>query len=529
MNTDIFARFPAHDEQQLEAAIDQTNPAIRLYGRRFYKDQTPVEYLAELLLVFASAKSMGSNALVEQGKFGFSVSTTHSPCYFPEDRVALKLFSFFPSSKLETRHPIHHDAYKKATQMLGSKILSDEDIEQKEEAIRLLQGLFNGFVGVAKNRTWVTHSFLPASSVLLSREVSWLHTDAKDKDLKSWKDLTDNRLFDTDRHNFMARGGELLFLQLANLFADTNTPEITEMLALPAYAHIKNIDISQLKNALENSLKQMLTENMASLGGLVTLIEDTLSDFTLNDSLKRASLGWVPVCTKPEALLFATEMHNICDAKLNALEKIDLLQTLCSMHVLRSLCFQGRRIDEAESQTDGFMGNYAWIAADMEAGTDNPIRQMAEHSFVYIEALLYRVLRSKSLISAIQPPISMNEADKHGFQIFRKIGKDIGLVIPRNGKGQRFTLHQGLLRFLVAALLKPNERVRLPEFYRRVFAHYGLALTGRELLIALQWSGSELGHHAYAVSSNTTWIEEALQQGGFLIELSDAVSMVHNP
>jgi hypothetical protein len=165
----------------------------------------------------------------------------------------------------------------------------------------------------------------------------------------------------------------------------------------------------------------------------------------------------------------------------------------------------------------------------MEAGTDNPIRQMAEHSFVYIEALLYRVLRSKSLISAIQPPVSMNEADKHGFQIFRKIGKDIGLVIPRNGKGQRFTLHQGLLRFLVAALLKPNERVRLPEFYRRVFAHYGLALTGRELLIALQWSGSEVGHHAYAVSSNTTWIEEALQQGGFLIELSDAVSMVHNP
>ena len=47
MNTDIFARFPAYDEQQLEAAIDQKNPAIRLYGRRFYKDQTPVEAFAD--------------------------------------------------------------------------------------------------------------------------------------------------------------------------------------------------------------------------------------------------------------------------------------------------------------------------------------------------------------------------------------------------------------------------------------------------------------------------------------------------
>ena len=530
MNTDIFARFPAYDEQQLDAAIDQKNPAIRLYGRRFYKDQTPVEYLAELLLVFASAKSMGSGALVEQGKFGFSVSTTHSPCYFPEDRVALKLFSFFPSSKLETRHPIHHDAYKKATQMLGSKILSDEDIDQKEEAIRLLQGLFNGFVGVAKNRTWVTHSFLPASSVLLSREVSWQHPKAlKDNSIKDWQD-SKKYLADNFR-NFMGRGGELLFLQLANLFTDINTAEITEMLALPAYAHIKNIDINQLKSVLENSLKQMLTENMASLGSLVTLIEDTLSEFTLNDPLKKSSLGWVPVCTKPEALLFATEMHNICDAKLNALEKVDLLQTLCSMHVLRSLCFQGRRIDEAESQTDGFMGNYAWVAADMEAGTDNPIRQMAEHSFVYIEELLYRALRSPRLYDNqnVLDPQSLKNGDDNTYRHFRKLSKELGLVIPRKGKGQRFTLHQGLLRFLVAALLKPNERVRLPEFYRRVFAHYGLALTGKELLIALQWSGSEVGHHAYAVSSNTTWIEEALQQGGFLIELSDAVSMVHNP
>lgn len=531
MNMDIFTRFPVNDKQQQEDELDQKNPAIRLYGRRFYKDQTPIEYLAELLLVFASAKKSNNDTdtLIEQGKFGFSLAID-DPCYYPEDRVALKLFSFFPSSKLETRHPIHHEAYKKATQLLAEQILPHEDMEQKEEAIRLLQGLFNGFVGVAKNRTWVTHSFLPVSSAFLSREVSWQHPKAlKDNSIKDWKD-SKKYLADNFR-NFMGRGGELLFLQLANLFTDINTPEITKMLALPAYAHIKNIDINQLQNVLENSLKQMLTENMASLGGLVTLIEDTLSEFSLNDLLKKSSLGWVPACTTPEALLFATEMHNICCAKLNALEKVYLLQTLCSMHVLRSLCFQARRIDEAESQTEGFIGNYAWVTTDMEAGTDNPMRQMAEHSFVYIEALLYRALRAPRLYNHqnVLNSRDLKNGDDNTYRHFRKLSKELGLVIPRKGKGQRFTLHQGLLRFLVAALLKPNERVRLPEFYRRLFAHYGLALTGKELLTALQWSGSEVGHHAYAVSSNTTWIEEALQQGGFLIELSDAVSMVHNP
>jgi hypothetical protein len=85
------------------------------------------------------------------------------------------------------------------------------------------------------------------------------------------------------------------------------------------------------------------------------------------------------------------------------------------------------------------------------------------------------------------------------------------------------------LRFLVAALLYPGERVRLTEFYQRVFAHYGIALGGQQLAIALEWNGSESGTQSYAVSSSTAWVEEALQQGGFLVELSDAVSIVHNP
>lgn len=53
-------------------------------------------------------------------------------------------------------------------------------------------------------------------------------------------------------------------------------------------------------------------------------------------------------------------------------------------------------------------------------------------------------------------------------------------------------------------------------------------LGGHELT-ALTWIGHESGGTSYAVSSSTAWIEEALQQGGFLVELSDAVSIVHNP
>ncbi len=61
-NQDILLnRFPSTGERGI--AADQTNPAIRLYGRRFYKDQTPVEYLAEFLLVFASQKGGQKNGI----------------------------------------------------------------------------------------------------------------------------------------------------------------------------------------------------------------------------------------------------------------------------------------------------------------------------------------------------------------------------------------------------------------------------------------------------------------------------------
>lgn len=81
----------------------------------------------------------------------------------------------------------------------------------------------------------------------------------------------------------------------------------------------------------------------------------------------------------------------------------------------------------------------------------------------------------------------------------------------------------------MATLLAPGERVRLTEFYRRVFAHYGIALGDQQLATALAWNGSDSGPKDYAVTADTAWVEEALQQGGFLVELSDAVSIVHNP
>jgi hypothetical protein len=528
----LFDRFPATVDQN----EDQMNPAIRLYGRRFYKDQTPVEYLTEFLLVFSAPKKnpkVGLGSELNDFKFALDVD---NPGYFPEDRLALKLFSFFAGSKLETRHYAHKQGYMDVLEQLKMGV-SGGSIGEKEEAVRLLQSLFNGFVGVAKNRTWVTYSFLPVTSNLLSRELNWLHSKAqKETNLQSWKNLVEDnglptpyRFFAHDRHNFMARGGELLYLQLVNLFTQPDASDINQLLANSSYAHLPK-DYSIVRQHLENDLRTMLEDSTKQLGLLVQWAEDSLSNYKLNAEPKVSNLGWVPAITRTEALLFAVEMESICASSIGVLDKLDLLQTLCCMQVLRSLCFQARRVDEAELKTPGFCGNYAWIVTDPNVKTGTPIRQMAQNSFNKIDEMLYRVLRSPVLYPDSQPADKdLKNGDENVFKHFRKFSKEIGLVVPRLGKGQRFTLHQGLLRFLVAALVKPGKRIRLTDFYQRVFAHYGIALGGEQLAVALNWCGHEQSNGSYAISSNTAWVEEALQQGGFLVELSDAVSMIKNP
>ncbi len=512
-------RFPVHGDEGIPA--DQANPAIRLYGRRFYKDQTPVEYLAEFLLVFASPKGPNKSNL-----FSLALAAEDGGAiYWPEDHIALKLFSFFSSSKLDTRHLIHQKEYLSALKNVNAKISGSG--EDKEQTIRLLQSLFSGFVGVAKNRTWVTQSFLPASTSLLAREIDWLHSEAlRDPNIVDWDGA--KQYFAIDRHNFMARGGELLFLQLAHLFSGVKNGDLLHLRSMPSYSHMGKLELFELEERIEKGLRLILETSSAPLDRLAKFIGNTLSSCRLFEHGKSATLGWIPVATIPEAFLFAHEIDNICQSRLGPLEKIDLLQLLCCMQVLRTLCFQAQRINGFDRLTDEFYGRYAWVVSDPTANIGSGLRKLAQNSFEHIEELLYSVLRQVAKSTKKQIP-SFSEADKHGFQIFRKIAKEIGLVIPRTGGRQRFVLPPPILRFLVAVLVAPGERVRLTVFYARAFAHYGIALGDRQLATALRWSGNEAGARDYAVSADTAWVEEALKQGGFLVELSDAVSIVHNP
>ncbi len=387
-------RFPPTD-----STGEPTNPAIQLYGRRFYKDQTPVEYLAEFLLVFASPKGLAGKG-VKANTYTFTIGQDQeSAIYWPEDRVALKLFAFFPTSKFDTRHDTHQKAYGQALADLANHI--DGPADETDETIRLLQSLLGGFVGVAKNRTWATYSFLPATHRLLARELDWLHSKAsKDHNLSSWSEA--RQYFATDRHNFMARGGEMLFLQLAHLFNNDTTP-LSSMQREGRYGHVTSLGLEELRVGVEAALLNLLENAVLPLDQIAHFVENALSDFCLYDCPKHAALGWVPTATLTEAHLFAFELRNIALSALADLEKLELLEVLCCMQVLRTLCFQATRADGRQSNAN-FIGGYGWITANPEAPPGAPTRKLAQASFERVEGLLFRVLRKQAANDTCQDP-----------------------------------------------------------------------------------------------------------------------------
>lgn len=86
---------------------DYYNPAIRLYGNRFFRDQTMLEYLTEFLAIVLSEKQIGNGDVFVSPLPSLSDITKWSSsrktklCYRPPIKLNLKLFAFFSCSPVD--------------------------------------------------------------------------------------------------------------------------------------------------------------------------------------------------------------------------------------------------------------------------------------------------------------------------------------------------------------------------------------------------------------------------------------------
>ena len=142
MDKSLPTPFPA------EANVSEdSNPAIRLFGKRFIVDQPIPELLVEFLLVAFSEKNIGS---LHQGIKSPLPSLEQIRTwpngallgYRPTIKLNLKLFSFLSSSRIDTRHEVHRQQFKRLWQELQSRTHSSS--EEPEEVVAWLEDLLEG-------------------------------------------------------------------------------------------------------------------------------------------------------------------------------------------------------------------------------------------------------------------------------------------------------------------------------------------------------------------------------------------------
>mgnify|MGYP001213280425 CR=1 FL=1 len=527
--------FPALD------VSEDRNPAMRLFGLRFFQDQTVLEYLTEFLSVVSYPKWLADGEPIRDPLPPLSVLRSWSDQklrYKPPVRLNLKLFALLGASRADSRHETHLEHYRVIFDALRRSISSDQSAER---IVRVLEELLRGYQGAGLNRTWCAQTFYPVTASLITQETLWNDTVAKKRDVRDWNEAVSHfhTFFSVSKHRFMARGGELLYLQICN--ALTRDSESTADLAWRVGITENEGSLETLHASLQDGLAAVYGVQVRSLDRLVEYIEGLhpethgLTNEDSGDGSNAQVCGWCPRDSWQEGYLFAVELSRVLSAALDPIERLELLMTGCTLQVLRSLCAQSARYAEppAPNGRGGVLG-YAWIFTHPYSAS-RPSRLASQRNLQAVQALIYRALRHPALqdnagrAGARTDLKTLNkEADtKYGHKLFLSLGKKLGIIAPLKGSGARFVMTDGLLRYLVMALLRPEERCTDRVFIERLYRHYGIAVEGENLTDAVLWSG--LPANSSVQPERGSWLAEMLRAGGFLTELSDACAVVRHP
>jgi hypothetical protein len=524
------------------SSLEDQNPAVQLFGRRFFGDQPSLEVLSEFLLVLTSTKNIGHDSVETLFPTINCLKNWKSEIlsYEPKAKLNLKLFAFLGSSRLETRHATHRKHCEELWAEMKTKIVAS-DLE-KDEVLRILSNLFLGFWGNGAERTWCAQTFLPVSKSLLTTESIWNESAARrDTNADSWNYILDNfnAFVSVNKHRFLARGGEMLYLHICNALRqpqqklqewfDTHAAGGQTLAALLTH---EERDPALLLKALQSGFESLFRQTPKTFDQLADFIDSGIdaqtaqsSDMT-NGEPRRAKCGWCPEASWREGYLFAVELKRILSANIDVIEAVDLMEVACALHIMRSLAAQSLRA-VSNNTSDGF--DYRIIVSDID-GDHRRIKEFSRLSLNQVCRDIHAALRlpeiQDSLDQSKLPKIYKEADDRYGRKLYLRIGKAIGLIVPRRGAGMRVVITDKILRYLLLSLV-PGQRMTIDTFKRQVELHHGLVFEEG----ALQAARTPPGKAELLDSSDNadSHLERMLDASGVLVRLSDSCSLVRNP
>lgn len=491
--------FPPRAEKEKESL------SIRLFGNRLQGDQTLGEYLLEFLLVFSSAKEEDGS-----GKFQFHTGEQidgEELRYYTVPRNGLKRFIFYDRSKRESRSLIDTMAYEEMLSMLKEK-------SDAPDWPYILQDLLYGYALVIRKRGWYAQSLMPIAPELLFPETLGIKT-RKNKSADTAK-IDVETLFEYGQHDFLARGGEMYYLQLLE----------------GIYKHPDDPMILSYRDEIQRGISYMLKEKSSGFSTIATHLQGWwLEDQGLDPEqakqkaklTRRMTLGYLQPGFDRRAVYSLQELACFLSNEIHPVTRIDLMSKGIVLALLRSMHLQAFYCVHPDAKQ-----NPAWIV-DMRTGSaTSNIAKLAAASYraAYAEFgsalnILYTTINEDTeSFDTVSKELS-NSAD-----IFKKMSKELQLVIPRKGAYERFSLSEDIVRYLVISLIRPGKKMTFDSFLEVLYEHYGIVIGAAQY--AKLAENVEPGMGGY-FDENQAQFQTFLKNCGLLRDLSDATSIVENP
>lgn len=501
----MLTTYPATSEQKQKEL-----PSIQIYGNRIHADQSLYEYLIEFLLIFVSAKDVDGN-----GKLSFH--DTKPSEYFVEPRNGLRRFIFHERAK-KTKVPYDEQAYNEIKSILSNSI--EASPEDRNAFLLSIQELFRGYAAVLKKRTWCAQELLPMCPEMIFCEQmpndktrlkgpsdEWVGKVAADCD----PDATFyDTSFDLNRHNFLARGGEMYYLHILQILQNNK----------------------EQRHLLEQYLINLLTDKSTHFTTLANWIQGTWEKEKKLDRAfltHRIPMGYIPAGAYLSSGKYTIqELITFLSNELHPVKRIELLSKGIMFQILRMQL----------EQTSNYLNEEAYpLILDMRSRKGGTIiRQLSVNSFNRVSDAFTTAINTCIFMdrkAGVEPDLAAEyatyiKAKKESLDVFRTKGKELQCIIPSSGPFERFSLSEDIARFLVLSLIKPGERMDLNSFLKKLYEHYHLVI-GPDEFVASQSSDSPDKDLVNSFVYNREAFQTFLKSAGFLRDLSDATSIVVNP
>lgn len=504
-NISIFPR--------LNKNLNKLNIQIQTYGQRLFRDQTLYEYLLEFLVIFISPKTYDKKSFAEaKHEFKFLLGNENEQfVYYPNPRMGLKRFIFLNRSEMDKRFQVDVEALEEHRKILQDKITNDSNLTD-DFVLNIIQDLLYGFNAIIGKRSWFAQSLLPVAPELIFCEA----IGKKERESLKMKDEIKNidGKFDFNYRAFMARGGEVYYLHV--LQGIQEEPDLKESLE----ENLRNLicsvpQLSKIANFIQNNWRnQKYLEERVEINKPSEKIDYVIK-----------TIEWIPDNYRNRSVNTVKELINLLSSSVNTLEKIDMLTKLITLQIIRMMCLQAHIILEGEDKSE-------WLI-DVLNDPGNQIRKLAVSSYDRLEENIFRAVHfadiktyMDNLSKKREEEAIYEDASKDTNRLIRKLGKQIGFIVPPKGGNMRFGINEEIIKVLVLSIVPPGERMLYTTFLKKCYEHFKIIIGPNEAQI--HWAENK-GLDLTMFNANSEKFQMLLKDSGFLRSLSDSTSIVENP